>query len=217
MVSWLDVICPLHSLWTGLQCLLCDSLPGAVSGSIGMMQAEDDRRCWAALSEAAAAEAAAAAQPPVASLPPEVSAALRLGQPGARLARLPQLARRLAAVLERAGAGPPAFDPASLPGAACAANSRLLLCMPLIRWWCHSMSIVSPACTRPCSSCMKMLEDAGAWPSACDPCLAYCCAWTACERSCHAPLHHCAIVSPCHALSAAAGAQQNLCQRILGV
>ena len=111
-----------------------------------MMQAEDDRRCWSALSSAAAAEAAAAAQPPTASLPPEVSAALRLGQPGARLARLPQLARRLAAVLERAGAGPPAFDPASLPGAPLRCQNLTAPVHTLIRRWCHSMAMVRPSC-----------------------------------------------------------------------
>ncbi|KAK9820997.1 hypothetical protein WJX81_006213, partial [Elliptochloris bilobata] len=79
-------------------------------------QAEDDRQCWQEL-RAVTTQAAAASQPLAASLPPEVSAALRLGEPDARLNRLPQLARRLAAVLEAAGVGPPAFDPASLPGA----------------------------------------------------------------------------------------------------
>lgn len=81
------------------------------------MQAEDDQRCWRELIEAVAVQAAAATQPGVHDLQPATAAALRLGQPGLRQTRLPQLARRLAGVLEAAGAGPPAFDPASLPGA----------------------------------------------------------------------------------------------------
>lgn len=81
------------------------------------MQAEDDRRCWRELSEAVAAKAAAATQPGMHGLQQATAAALRLRQPDLRQTRLPQLARRMAGVLEAAGAGPPAFDPASLPGA----------------------------------------------------------------------------------------------------
>ena len=115
-------------------------------------QAEDDRRCWSALSKAAAVQAAAAAQPPAASLPPRVAAALRLGQPDARLAQLPQLARRLAGVLEGAGAGPPAFHPAALPGAPCAASCwracRIHVCV--IAW--VSWKLAAAAGTAPANS-----------------------------------------------------------------
>ncbi len=88
-------------------------------------QADDDQRCWRQL--AAAAPAASAAPPDARALPPALAAALRAGDPGLRSSRLPQLARRLAGVLEAAGAGPPAFDPAALPGA-CTHQSALVLC-----------------------------------------------------------------------------------------
>jgi len=88
-------------------------------------QADDDQRCWRQL--AAAAPAASPAPPDARALPPALAAALRAGDPGLRSSRLPQLARRLAGVLEAAGAGPPAFDPAALPGA-CTHQSALVLC-----------------------------------------------------------------------------------------